>query len=65
MAAGVVIAREAGAALIDADGERYGPLAPHGARAELVGSNGPVHDALLRHLDDEQDLRSAERTSAD
>lgn len=65
MAAGVVIAREAGAALTDADGERYDPLTPHDARAELVGSNGPVHDALLRLFDDEQDLRSAERTSAD
>ena len=65
VAAGIVIAREAGATITDANGDRYDPIAPHDARAELVGSNGPVHDALLRHLDGEQDLQSAERTSAD
>ncbi|NHN49505.1 inositol monophosphatase [Halostella sp. JP-L12] len=65
VAAGIVIAREAGATVTNADGDPYDPIAPHDARAELVGSNGPVHEALLRHLEDEQDLQTAERTSAD
>ncbi|WP_226042669.1 inositol monophosphatase family protein [Natrinema sp. DC36] len=65
VAAGVVIAREAGATLTNADGEQYDPIAAHETRNELVGSNGPVHEDLLRHLDDEQELQATQQTSAD
>ncbi|MDS0477254.1 inositol monophosphatase family protein [Natrinema sp. 1APR25-10V2] len=65
VAAGVVIAREAGATLTNANGDRYEPVAAHEERNELVGSNGPVHETLLSHLDDKQDLQAPAQTSAD
>ncbi len=65
VAAGVVIAREAGATITNADGEQYDPIAAHETRNELVGSNGPVHEDLLSHLDDEQELQATQQTSAD
>ncbi|ADB62805.1 inositol monophosphatase (plasmid) [Haloterrigena turkmenica DSM 5511] len=65
VAAGVVIAREAGATLTTANGDRYDPIAAHEARNELVGSNGAVHETLLRHLDEKQDLQAPKQTSAD
>lgn len=48
-AAGVVIARAAGARLTDVHGE---PFAAFGGdeHNELLGSNGPLHDAILAHL---------------
>jgi len=46
VAAGVVIAREAGATLTNTNGDRYDPIAAHETRNELVGSNGPVHEDL-------------------
>ncbi|MFP4590920.1 MAG: inositol monophosphatase family protein [Halobacteriales archaeon] len=49
-AAGVVIARAAGARLTDAAGHPYTIYAPDGERNELLGSNGPLHDAVLEHL---------------
>lgn len=65
VAAGVVIAREAGAEITNANGEQYEAVAPHGTRNELVGSNGTVHQSLIRHLEGEQDLQTAEQSSAD
>ena len=65
VAAGLVIAREAGATLTNADGEEYDPIAAHETRNELVGSNGPVHERLLRHLEGQQDLQATRQRSAD
>ncbi|MFW6447956.1 MAG: inositol monophosphatase family protein [Halobacteriota archaeon] len=49
-AAGVVIARAAGAKLTDATGESYSIYGPVDERNELLGSNGPLHPAVLDHL---------------
>ncbi|MFW6153137.1 MAG: inositol monophosphatase family protein, partial [Halobacteriota archaeon] len=49
-AAGVVIARAAGAKLTDSAGEPYTVYGEGRHRNELVGSNGPLHDAVLAHL---------------
>jgi len=50
VAAGVVIARAAGATITDANGEEYTVEFGSDERKELVGSNGPVHDAMLEHI---------------
>jgi myo-inositol-1(or 4)-monophosphatase len=54
VAAGLVIARAAGARITDATGEDYVLNADDtgdGPRTELLGSNGPLHPALLEHLE--------------
>jgi len=53
VAAGLVIARAAGARITDASGEEYvlrEDDTGDGPRTELLGSNGPLHPALLEHL---------------
>ncbi len=64
VAAGVVIARAAGATITSADGSPYDPLA-EASRTELIGSNGAVHDTLLDHIADEQELQVTEPGTAD
>jgi myo-inositol-1(or 4)-monophosphatase len=54
--AGLVIAREAGATVTDSNGEQYDPVGDLDARRELVASNGPVHNDLLAHLQQSDDL---------
>jgi myo-inositol-1(or 4)-monophosphatase len=51
IAAGVVIARAAGATITNTNGSRYVPDMDVETRKELVGSNGSLHPALLDHLD--------------
>lgn len=51
IAAGVVIARAAGAEITDVSGEPYTVEFGADGRKELLGSNGPLHPALLEHLD--------------
>ncbi|MFB6302371.1 MAG: inositol monophosphatase family protein [Haloferacaceae archaeon] len=54
VAAGVLLIREAGGRITDADGETYTLLFDDAeTRKPLVGSNGHIHDALLEHLVDE------------
>ncbi|MFB6080204.1 MAG: inositol monophosphatase family protein [Haloferacaceae archaeon] len=54
VAAGVLLLREAGGRITDAEGETYTLLFDDAeTRKPLVGSNGRVHDALLSHLVDE------------
>ncbi len=50
VAAGVVIARAAGANITDTKGEQYTVEFGSDDRKALVGSNGPVHDAMLEHI---------------
>jgi myo-inositol-1(or 4)-monophosphatase len=57
VAAGLVVARAAGARITDAAGEDYRLRLDGGERTELLGSNGPLHPALLEHLRDDRDLR--------
>lgn len=59
VAAGIVIARAAGATITDATGEEYDlRLDAEDERTELIGSNGPLHPALLEHLEtDSGDLQ--------
>jgi myo-inositol-1(or 4)-monophosphatase len=60
VAAGLVIARAAGAEVTDSVGEPYElRLDDGGDRTELLGTNGSLHDAVLSHLreaDPELDL---------
>ena len=49
VAAGVLIAREAGATVTDSGGEPYRVAAEEG-RQELVGSNGHIHEAIMERL---------------
>jgi myo-inositol-1(or 4)-monophosphatase len=51
IAAGVVIARAAGAKITDTNGSRYVLDMDLDTRKELIGSNGSLHTALLDHLD--------------
>ena len=52
VAAGLVIARAAGARITDANGEPYElDLDRSDRRTELLGSNGPLHPDLLAHLE--------------
>lgn len=64
VAAGVVIAQAAGATITNADGSSYDPLSEP-ARNELIGSNGPVHDTLLSHIANEQELQVTGKGTAD
>jgi len=59
VAAGIVIARAAGAHITGATGEEYQfDMDTLDHRTEMLGSNGPLHPALLEHLDaDEGDLQ--------
>jgi myo-inositol-1(or 4)-monophosphatase len=51
VAAGLCILREAGGRATDADGDDYElAIDDREARAPLLASNGPLHDALLDHL---------------
>jgi len=50
VAAGIVIARAAGARITDRHGEPYELVFDERERKELLGSNGPLHPALLAHL---------------
>ncbi len=60
VAAGVVIAREAGATVTTADGARYSLGQEPAERNELLGSNGPIHQALVAHLEAKQSLQLAD-----
>jgi myo-inositol-1(or 4)-monophosphatase len=51
VAAGLVIARAAGARITDERGEPFIFDLETDGRAALLGSNGPLHPALLEHLD--------------
>ncbi|MFB6165006.1 MAG: inositol monophosphatase family protein [Haloarculaceae archaeon] len=57
VAAGLVIARAAGASITNTDGEAFDlALAGTDDRTELLGSNGPLHDRLLEEVADEDEL---------
>lgn len=59
VAAGLVIARTAGARITDASGNDYRlELDRIEERAELLGSNGPLHPALLSHIEADVSLQS-------
>ncbi len=51
VAAGVCIARAAGATITDETGEPYTLSLDTDERKALLGSNGPLHEELQRHLD--------------
>jgi len=51
VAAGVCIARAAGATITDEQGNPYEITLETEKRRALLGSNGPLHDELLRHLE--------------
>ncbi len=51
VAAGLVIARAAGARITDAAGTEYELRLDADERTELLGSNGPLHPALVEHLE--------------
>lgn len=56
IAAGVVIAQAAGARITDVNGDPYTVEFDADGRKELLGSNGPLHPALLEHLENDSDL---------
>jgi myo-inositol-1(or 4)-monophosphatase len=56
--AGLVIACTAGATVTTADGSQYEPNVGLDTRNELLGSNGPLHETLLSHLQGADALRS-------
>ncbi|PGF17679.1 inositol monophosphatase [Natrinema sp. CBA1119] len=56
--AGLVIACTAGATVTTADGTQYEPNVGLDTRNELLGSNGPLHETLLSHLQGADALRS-------
>jgi myo-inositol-1(or 4)-monophosphatase len=56
VAAGIVIARAAGARITDCQGEAYAVEFDSDERKELLGSNGPLHPELLEHLRENADL---------
>ncbi|WP_440771533.1 inositol monophosphatase family protein [Natronorubrum sp. DTA28] len=58
IAAGLVIAREAGATLTDQTGDPYEFDFDTDDRTPLLGSNGSLHPALLEHLEDGLPARS-------
>lgn len=55
-AAGAVIARAAGATLTDGRGEPFEIFGTTDERNELIGSNGPLHPAVLAHLNEHPEL---------
>jgi myo-inositol-1(or 4)-monophosphatase len=56
VAAGIVIARAAGAQVTDRYGDPYELVFDADGRKELLGSNGPLHPALLGHLQGSDEL---------
>jgi len=60
VAAGIVIARAAGARLTDRHGNPYELTLDDDGRNELLGSNGPLHPALLSHLQENEELVGAD-----
>jgi len=54
--AGVVIAEAAGAKITNENGDPYAVEFDAGGRKCLVGSNGPLHPALLEHLQKHEDI---------
>jgi myo-inositol-1(or 4)-monophosphatase len=56
VAAGIVIARAAGARITDRYGDPYELTLEADGRKELLGSNGPLHPALLSHLQGNDEL---------
>ncbi|MDQ2049382.1 inositol monophosphatase family protein [Natronolimnohabitans sp. A-GB9] len=52
IAAGLVIAREAGATISDENGDPFTFSLETGDRSALLGSNGTLHPALLEHMED-------------
>ncbi|UHQ96163.1 NAD(+)/NADH kinase [Natrinema halophilum] len=63
--AGIVIARTAGATVTNADGTPYDPNTALDTRNELLGSNGPLHDTLLAHLQDAEALQTSATSMTD
>ncbi|WP_320443085.1 inositol monophosphatase family protein [Halosolutus halophilus] len=63
--AGLVIGRAAGATVTNAAGDPYDPKAALERRTELVGSNGPLHDTLLAHLQNAETLQATTTSAAD
>jgi myo-inositol-1(or 4)-monophosphatase len=61
VAAGVVIAREAGATLTDSDGQQFEVYADR-ERQELVGSNGHIHSDIMGRLKGNERLYNAAET---
>lgn len=61
VAAGIVIARAAGAEITDITGEQYElGEGEDPERRELLGSNGALHPALVDHLSSQADLQRTE-----
>ena len=61
IAAGIVIARAAGARITDVEGKRYDfDDTNDNDRKELLATNGPLHDALLEHVASRPELQQAE-----
>ena len=61
IAAGIVIARAAGARITDVEGSRYDfDDTNDDDRKELLATNGPLHDALLEHVSSRPELQQAE-----
>jgi myo-inositol-1(or 4)-monophosphatase len=65
VAAGIVIAKAAGATISNASGGEYELLPQETSRNELLGSNGAIHETLLGHLEDEQALQRTEPSTSD
>ncbi len=59
VAAGILVAREAGATLTDSGGEPFDPYADR-ERRELVGSNGHIHPEIMRRLRRNERLYNAD-----
>jgi myo-inositol-1(or 4)-monophosphatase len=61
VAAGIVIARAAGAQITDVTGAEYDfDEENDDARKELLATNGPLHDALVAHVSSRAELKQAE-----
>ena len=66
VAAGLLIAREAGATVTDQHGEPYELRTGTGGeeRTALLGSNGPLHDRLIEHLRERREVGEGESDNA-
>jgi len=61
VAAGIVIARAAGAKITDVTGEEYVfDDTNDDDRKELLATNGPLHDALIEHVSSRPELQQAD-----
>ena len=61
IAAGIVIARAAGARITDVTGAEYAfDDANDDDRKELLATNGPLHDALIEHVSSRPELQQAD-----